>query len=81
VRYFLAALVPIGFAVIGFSLLAILSSVADSWSPAAQTMLAAVVIWWAHYWWMLAIIIASLCLIAAVIRDAHAAAKPKKRVY
>ena len=78
-RYLLAFLVPVGFVILVFSVLAILTSVAESWSPAAQNSLAEVVLWWAHYWWMIAIVLGSVCVIAAVFSDAKAAAKPKAK--
>lgn len=78
-RYFVAALVPVGFVVLVFSVLAILASVAEGWSPGSQEMLAAIVIWWAHYWWMIAIVLASVCVIGAVVSEARAPAKRKPR--
>ena len=78
-RYFLAILVPVGFVVAVFSAFAILTSIAEQWSPASQNALAEVVIWWAHYWWMIAMVLGSICLIAAVIHDAHAPAKSRSR--
>lgn len=78
-RYFTAIIIPIGLMVTVFSLLAILTSMADGWSPASQQFLVGIVIWWAHYWWMVAMVVGSLCLIAAVIHDAHAPAKRKTR--
>ena len=77
VRYFVAGLIPIGFVVVVFSLLAILTSAADGWSPGSQETLAGIAIWWAHYWWMIAIVLASVCVIAAVFGDARAPAKRK----
>ncbi len=78
-RYLLAVVIPVGFVVVVFSVLAILTSVADSWTPSAQESLASVVIWWARYWWMIALVLASACLVAAVVSDAHAPAKRKAR--
>jgi hypothetical protein len=79
VRYFVAALIPIGFVVLVFSGLAILTSTADSWSLGAQDTLTEIVVWWARYWWMIALVLASACLVAAVVSDARAPAKPKPR--
>ena len=78
-RYFIALLVPIAFLILVFSVLAILTSAADGWSPSAQQTLAGFVVWWAHYWWMIAIVLASLCVIAAVVGEARAPAKRKGR--
>lgn len=78
-RYFLSAAIPVGFVILVFSVLAILTSLADGWSPSAQEALAGVVVWWAHYWWMIALVLASACLVAAVVHEAHAPAKRKLR--
>ncbi len=77
-RYFFAVLIPVGFIILVFSVLAVLTSTADSWSPGAQESLAMVIVWWAHYWWMIEIVLASACLIAAIVHDAHAPAKRKQ---
>lgn len=76
-RYFLAAVIPVGFVIVVFSVLAILTSMAEGWSSGAQESLAAVVVWWARYWWMIAMVLASACLVAAVVHDAHAPVKRK----
>lgn len=78
-RYFVALLIPVGFVVLVFSVLAILTSAADNWSPAAQQTWAGVVFWWAHYWWMIALVLASVCVIVAVVGDARAPARRKSR--
>jgi hypothetical protein len=79
VRYFTAALISIGFVIAVFSVLAILTSLAERWSPGAQNTLAEVVVWWAQYWWMIGMVLASVCLIVAVVQDAHAPAKRKRQ--
>ncbi len=78
-RYVTAILIPVGFVVAVFSILAILTSVADGWSAGKQEALAGVVIWWAHYWWIIALVLASACFIVAIVTDAHAPAKRKLR--
>ena len=78
-RYFMAVLVPIGFAVAGFSLLAILTNLAENWTAASQQRLAAVALVWAHYWWIATIVLAAGCWIAAVVSDALRPATPRKR--
>ena len=78
-RYFLAGAIPVGFVIVVFSVLAILTSLADGWSASAQESLAGIVVWWAHYWWMIALVLASACLVVAVVHDAHAPAKRKPR--
>ena len=77
-RYFLALLIPIGLVIFVFSVLAILTGIADSWSLRAQDVLTEVVAWWAHYWWMIALVLGSGCLIWAVVSDARAPAKAKR---
>ncbi len=74
----MAVVIPVGVVIAVFSVLAILTSVADSWSPGAQESLATVIVWWAHYWWMIGIVLASACLIAAVVHDARAPAERKR---
>ena len=78
-RYFIAVVIPVALILVVFSVLAILSSMADTWNPAAQESLASAIIWWARYWWMIALVLASLCLVGAVVSDAHAPAKRKTR--
>ncbi len=78
-RYFLAVIIPVGCVVLVFSVLAILTAMADGWDPRAQGALTEVVVWWARYWWMLALVLASTCLVLAVVGDAHAPAKRKPR--
>ena len=78
-RYLMAFLVPTGFVVLVFSVLAILTSVAEGWSPGTQAMIASVVIWWAHYWWMIAVVLASVCVVLATLHDARAPAKRKQQ--
>lgn len=78
-RYLIAAIVPVAFVILVFSILAILTSMADSWSLTAQESLASVVVWWARYWWMITMVLASGCLVAAVVHEAHAPAKRKLR--
>jgi hypothetical protein len=79
VRYFTAILIPVGFVILVFSVLAILTAMADGWGPRAQGALTEVVVWWATYWWMIALVLASMCVIGAVVSDAQAPAKPKKQ--
>lgn len=76
-RYFFALLIPVGFVVFVFSVLAILTALADGWGIRAQDTLTEVVVWWARYWWMIALVLASLCVIGAVYHEAQAPAKPK----
>ena len=78
-RYFLALLAPIGLVVLVFSVLAILTSVAEGWSPGTQSAVASVVVWWAHYWWMITIVLASICVILATFHEASAPAKRKQQ--
>lgn len=78
-RYLLAFLVPIGFVVLVFSVLAILTSVADGWSAGTQSLLASVAIWWAHYWWMVATVLVSIGVILATLHDARSPVKRKQQ--
>jgi hypothetical protein len=79
VRYFTAIVIPIGFVVAVFSALAVLTWLADGWSPGAQDVVTEVVVWWAHYWWMIAMVLGSGCLIWATVSDAMAPSKRKPR--
>jgi hypothetical protein len=79
VRYFTAVVIPIGFVVAVFATLAILTSVADSWSPRAQDVLTEIVVGWARYWWMIGLVLASACLIIATVSDARAPGKRMRR--
>lgn len=78
VRYFTAILIPVGTVILVFSVLAILTAMADGWGPRAQGTLTEVVVWWAGHWWMVALVLASLCVIGAVVHEAQAPAKKKK---
>jgi len=77
VRYFIAGVIPVGFVILVFSVLAILTAIADGWGIRAQDTLTEIVVWWARYWWMIALVLASLCVIGAVVHEAQAPAKKK----
>jgi len=78
-RYWMAVLIPAGFVIAVFSVLAILTSLAEGWSANSQAALAGVLVWWGHYWWMIGAVLASVCLIVATVSDAKAPAKKKPR--
>ncbi len=78
-RYFLAIVIPVAFVILVFSVLAILTALADGWSPGAQNVLAEVVVLWAHYWWVTGMVMGSIGLIWAVVSDVFAPAKRKPR--
>lgn len=78
-RYLTALVIPVGFVVAIFSVLAVLTWLADGWSRGAQDALTGVVVWWARYWWMIGMALASVCLIIATVSDACAPAKRTRR--
>ncbi len=78
-RYVIALLIPVAFAILGFGILAGLFALAENWSRSSQQNLLAVINWWAQYWWVLTIILGALCFIGATVSDALGSPKSRRR--